>query len=104
MVQFLLPAHWCRRRDSNSHSFRHYPLKIACLPISPRRRSLCYFGISCNGLLVSEWPGFFVLLSAGTVAAAGATPCITLPELPVPICGRDKNARPSVDKKNAVAN
>jgi hypothetical protein len=29
---------WCRRRDSNSHSFRHYPLKIACLPISPRRR------------------------------------------------------------------
>ncbi len=31
---------WCRRRDSNSHSFRHYPLKIACLPISPRRRFL----------------------------------------------------------------
>src|ERR1035437_9412873 len=29
---------WCRRRDSNSHSFRHYPLKIACLPISPRRQ------------------------------------------------------------------
>src|SRR5215213_9599436 len=29
---------WCRRRDSNSHSFCHYPLKIACLPISPRRR------------------------------------------------------------------
>ncbi len=28
---------WCRRRDSNSHSFRHYPLKIACLPIPPRR-------------------------------------------------------------------
>src|SRR5574343_334637 len=36
----ILPAEyitWCRRRDSNSHSFRHYPLKIACLPISPRR-------------------------------------------------------------------
>jgi hypothetical protein len=33
---------WCRRRDSNSHSFRHYPLKIACLPISPRR--LCQIG------------------------------------------------------------
>ena len=29
---------WCRRRDSNSHSFRHYPLKIACLPIPPRRQ------------------------------------------------------------------
>jgi hypothetical protein len=28
---------WCRGRDSNSHSFRHYPLKIACLPISPPR-------------------------------------------------------------------
>ena len=40
---FILPGRsrtnsWCRRRDSNSHSFRHYPLKIACLPISPRRR------------------------------------------------------------------
>jgi len=32
-----LPSFWCRRRDSNSHSLRHYPLKIACLPISPRR-------------------------------------------------------------------
>src|SRR6201996_1404889 len=31
---------WCRRRDSNSHSFRHYPLKIACLPISPRRHCM----------------------------------------------------------------
>ena len=29
---------WCGRRDSNSHTFRHYPLKIACLPISPRPR------------------------------------------------------------------
>ncbi len=32
---------WCRRRDSNSHSFRHYHLKIACLPISPRRLHFC---------------------------------------------------------------
>lgn len=31
------PMFWCRRRDSNSYSLRHYPLKIACLPISPRR-------------------------------------------------------------------
>ena len=29
---------WCRRRDSNSHGFRHRPLKTACLPISPRRQ------------------------------------------------------------------
>ncbi len=28
---------WCRRRDSNSHDFRHRPLKTACLPIPPRR-------------------------------------------------------------------
>ena len=34
---FIVRNSWCRRRDSNSHSFRHYPLKIACLPISPRR-------------------------------------------------------------------
>ena len=34
-LQILL--FWCRRRDSNSHSLSHYPLKIACLPISPRR-------------------------------------------------------------------
>src|SRR6476620_11705216 len=40
---------WCRRRDSNSHSFRHYPLKIACLPISPRRQAL-YF--NCFGLFI----------------------------------------------------
>ena len=33
----FLSKFWCRRRDSNSHSLRHYPLKIACLPISPRR-------------------------------------------------------------------
>jgi len=38
LIKFLkVPFCWCRRRDSNSHSFRHYPLKIACLPISPRR-------------------------------------------------------------------
>ena len=30
---------WCRRRDSNSHGFRHRPLKTACLPIPPRRQT-----------------------------------------------------------------
>ncbi len=34
----LFPKIWCRRRDSNSHSFRHRPLKTACLPIPPRRQ------------------------------------------------------------------
>ena len=49
---------WCRRRDSNSHSFRHYPLKIACLPISPRRR-FCYCGWHegpCDYLLSGNAP------------------------------------------------
>lgn len=41
---------WCRRRDSNSHSFRHYPLKIACLPISPRR----HFGTARGAILASH--------------------------------------------------
>src|SRR6478609_2162589 len=28
----------CPRADSNRDAFRHYPLKIACLPVSPRGR------------------------------------------------------------------
>src|SRR5690554_1880281 len=31
-------SNWCRRPESNRHTLRHYPLKIACLPISPRRQ------------------------------------------------------------------
>ena len=31
---------WCLGRDSNSHGLRHYPLKIACLPISPPRHCI----------------------------------------------------------------
>src|SRR6185503_10192293 len=33
------PKFWCPRSDSNRHSLRHYPLKIACLPIPPRGQS-----------------------------------------------------------------
>ena len=29
---------WCRGRDSNPHSIRHYHLKIACLPVPPPRQ------------------------------------------------------------------
>ena len=36
------PRSWCRRGDSNSHGLRHCPLKTACLPISPRRRSTAF--------------------------------------------------------------
>ena len=28
---------WCRWPESNRHSFRHCPLKTACLPIPPHR-------------------------------------------------------------------
>ncbi len=28
----------CARLDSNQHTIRHHPLKMACLPISPRAR------------------------------------------------------------------
>ena len=27
----------CRRRDSNPHTSRHHPLKMACLPVPPLR-------------------------------------------------------------------
>ena len=28
---------WCRRPESNRHRLPHHPLKMACLPIPPRR-------------------------------------------------------------------
>jgi hypothetical protein len=35
---FNRPYHrWCRWPESNRHGSRHYPLKIACLPIPPHR-------------------------------------------------------------------
>ena len=37
-------SRWCRRPDSNRHGLRHYPLKIACLPIPPLRLKLLSFG------------------------------------------------------------
>ena len=47
---------WCRRPDSNRHGLRHYPLKIACLPIPPLRlklfsfaRRLCLVGRAVDG-------------------------------------------------------
>lgn len=32
---------WCERRDLNPHAVKHYPLKIACLPIPPRSQVGC---------------------------------------------------------------
>ncbi len=32
-------AHWCGRRDSNPHNFRHWNLNPARLPVPPRPRS-----------------------------------------------------------------
>ena len=34
---------WCRRRESNSYGFPHTPLKRACLPIPPPRRTLGHY-------------------------------------------------------------
>ena len=53
---------WCRRRDSNSHSFRHYPLKIACLPIPPRRLRLISghrHSLHCKGVSIQTIPRFY---------------------------------------------
>ena len=36
----LLLYFWCRWPDSNRHSSRHHPLKMACLPIPPHRLKL----------------------------------------------------------------
>ncbi len=54
---------WCRWPESNRHSLRYTPLKRACLPISPHRLYLNYFGISegadfsSTGAAESEPPG-----------------------------------------------
>ena len=34
---------WCPERDLNPHDLRHYPLKIACLPIPPPGHFLFLF-------------------------------------------------------------
>jgi len=106
---------WCRRRDSNSHGFRHRPLKTACLPIPPRRQSFRrntdqlsvnyrtsrsgvrrfsnYFGIS----LVFESASAAGLSGDGTgTSAAGAfagavagvvdAGCVPITPLDVPLC------------------
>ena len=88
----LLHAHpvidWCRRRDSNSHGFRHRPLKTACLPISPRRRSRCsidqgYFGTTFDfdpyfGLVLRHCGAPAVAGGRRTGAAAVARPCLSM--------------------------
>lgn len=69
-IRLLWIVRWCRRRDLNSHDFRHYPLKIACLPIPPPRREKRYmqnrggwqafFCDSVKFFRLSAWgPGLF---------------------------------------------
>ncbi len=78
---------WCRRRDSNSHDLSHNHLKVACLPIPPRRHlaeltlsSFDYFGISFEfagvSLVVGSLVGGTALLVSITLAAFALT---TLP-------------------------
>ena len=38
LTEAIVFQNWCRGRDSNPHSYCHYPLKIACLPVPPPRR------------------------------------------------------------------
>src|SRR5581483_5244531 len=79
-----LPGLWCRRRDSNSHGFRHRPLKTACLPISPRRHCIeaeaClsnirfyYFGTSFA--FGSDVAGALGAVSPPAAGAGGAAGC-----------------------------
>lgn len=63
---------WCPGRDSNPHSFRHYPLKIACLPISPPGPSARRYGIRCLGS--NQAPAHVPF-----VADSGATPFCATP-------------------------
>ncbi len=42
---------WCRRAELNRHGLRvHHPLKMACLPISPRRHNYGKLGKSSGGI------------------------------------------------------
>jgi hypothetical protein len=88
---WALPLFWCRRRDSNSHSLRHYPLKIACLPISPRRHSGCDCTASCITL-----PVVFGLLDA-TYAKARLVAKNTAARIPVALL--KKFAEPVAPKR-----
>ncbi len=38
LLNHVISFKWCGWRDSNSHDFRHHPLKMACLPIPPQPR------------------------------------------------------------------
>ena len=40
LLGLLAAVWWCPRRDSNSHAFRRYHLKVVCLPIPPRGQLL----------------------------------------------------------------
>ena len=41
---------WCRSGDSNPDARRHYPLKIACLPVSPLRQEVAALYSVCVSL------------------------------------------------------
>ena len=124
---------WCRRRDSNSQSFRHYHLKIACLPISPRRLLLSYVQITQTTYVILQsghpvfYPenSFFLSLqkansicyqfagicaapvagTAGTTVTGAAGAVTPSRTLPELTVGRamPKYASKSVDTKNTVA-
>jgi hypothetical protein len=61
----LLLTFQCPGADSNRDAFRHYPLKIACLPVSPPGREAGKIAAPSNAVnlkqrqtLDAEWAAF----------------------------------------------
>jgi len=44
MRELWTSNYWCPELDSNQHTLRHYPLKVACLPILPAGRQVHHLG------------------------------------------------------------
>lgn len=56
---------WCRWPDLNRHGLRHYPLKIACLPIPPHRH--IFYSVTTS---VSSTSVTAVLVSSTTTSTS----------------------------------
>ena len=69
----LVLQNWCRGRDSNPHSYCHYPLKIACLPVPPPRRQKEFIREAA-----ALGKSFFSAFFPGRLSACGR-PCAAFP-------------------------
>jgi hypothetical protein len=68
---------WCPRRDSNSHDFRHYHLKVACLPIPPRGQRVRARSLASVSGFVACRHYSGITGAAASSAAAGAC-CVSI--------------------------